>query len=401
LEEIGRGGMAVVHKARQVKLNRVVALKMMLRADAVSRARFLAEAEAVAAIQHPHVVQVFDYGDHAGTPFLAMEYVPGGTLADALASPGCKPRVAPRDAASLLQKIASGVAAAHDLGIVHRDLKPSNVLLASPDRQVGGSPPLDPRVADFGLAKRTAGADLTHTHVVMGTPAYMAPEQAKGAKFAGPPADVWALGVILYECLTGSRPFGGDDAQSTLDAVLNTAPVPARKLVPRLPRDLETILGKCLTKDPYDRYPTAKELADDLGRFTRGESILARPVGLVRRGIKWARRNPTLTSLLVAVVASLAVGLAVSITYAVRADREAERARRALDDRDRAVARQQQLAREFYLFLKHPENLSKAERTRLVNEFLAQHPELSREEFNQVLGGGQAAQSATQNFDGD
>jgi WD40 repeat protein/tRNA A-37 threonylcarbamoyl transferase component Bud32 len=293
LGELGRGGMAVVYRARQLGLNRPVALKLMLRADTIARARFLAEAEAAAAVRHPHVVQVFDFGEHAGTPFLAMEYLDGGTLADRL---GDGKSVAPYDAAALVSKVATGVAAAHELGIVHRDLKPSNVLLDAAG---------EPRVADFGLAKRVAGSDLTHTQAIMGTPAYMAPEQARGAKFAGPPADVWALGVILYQCLTGRRPFAGDDVQAILNAVLNTEPVQLRKLVPGVPRDLDTIVSKCLTKESDGRYPTAKELADDLGRFGRGESIAARPAGPAERAVRWVRRKPTAAALYATLAAVL------------------------------------------------------------------------------------------------
>ena len=202
LEPLGEGGMGVVWKARQVKLNRLVALKMVLgeqRAGSKELIRFLAEAEAVAAVKHPHVVQVYEYGEADGRPFLAMEYLPGGSLADRLKRTG---RLDPKAAAELVATLAGAVQAAHDLGIVHRDLKPGNVLYDEHGQ---------PKVTDFGLAKRAGGSDLTATQAVMGTPAYMAPEQARGeTKFVGPQADVYSLGVILYECLTGTRPF--DDA---------------------------------------------------------------------------------------------------------------------------------------------------------------------------------------------
>ncbi|MDB5313364.1 MAG: serine/threonine protein kinase [Gemmataceae bacterium] len=213
--------MGVVYLARQTALNRPVALKMILgvgRASALDLARFLAEAETAAAIDHPHVVRVYDFGQHAGRPYLAMEYLPRGTLADRVRAG----RLPARSAAELVERIARGVSAAHSQGVVHRDLKPGNILF---DDQGG------PKVADFGLAKQ-GQSDLTQTQVVMGTPAYMAPEQAGGrSKFAGPQADVWALGVILYECLTGTRPFEAENTGELLARV--------RTAVPEVPRDLD------------------------------------------------------------------------------------------------------------------------------------------------------------------
>ena len=287
LGELGRGGMGVVHKARHVKLNRVVALKMMLGGARVGRSdliRFLAEAEAVAAIEHENVVQVYDYGDADGRPYMALEFCPGGTLGGALKTrESVTATTSARDAAKLVARVARGVAAAHALGIVHRDLKPANVFL-----DAAGVP----KVADFGLAKRGDGSDVTQAGQVMGTPAYMSPEQAKGeSKFVGPQADVWALGVIFYEALTGARPFTGT-VQEILAKVQNADPVAPRKAVPAVPRDLELICLKCLAKAAHERYATAKELADDLDRFGRGEPILARPAGVLERAYKWARRNP-------------------------------------------------------------------------------------------------------------
>jgi serine/threonine protein kinase/WD40 repeat protein len=356
LGELGRGGMGVVYKARQVSLNRTVALKMILgseRVDAHGLVRFLAEAEAVAAVRHPNVVQVYDLGHHEGRPFLAMEYVDGGSLADRLRPPSPPPdgpvvgrRFAPRDAAALIESVARGVAAAHAEGIVHRDLKPGNILLAKksearstksetnpnpdtnprPGTRQGGGPvsvigsdsglglvsdfvlrisDFQPKVGDFGLAKRLGGPDgPTRTQAVVGTPAYMAPEQAGGqGKFVGPQADVYALGVILYQCLTGDVPFRDEDNWSLLRKVLEEQPPPPRKLAPGVPRDLELICLKCLEKEPHLRYPTANELADDLRRFLDGRPVTARPISTARRVWRWCRRNPapaTLAGLLLA-----------------------------------------------------------------------------------------------------
>ncbi len=288
IELLGEGGMGVVWKARQIKLNRTVALKMVLGADragARELIRFLAEAEAVAAITHPNVVQVFEYGDAAGRPYLAMEYLPGGSLTDRLKRDR---RLEPMAAADLVRSLAEAVQAAHDLGIVHRDLKPGNVLFDEQGR---------PRVTDFGLAKRAGGGDLTATQAVMGTPAYMAPEQARGdTKFVGPQADVYSLGVILYEGLTGSRPFDDASQMDLLRMVMEEPPDRPGKRVPGLPRDIELICLKCLEKDPAERYPTAGALAADLRRFAAGEPVSVRAAGVVERAAKWARRKPTLAA---------------------------------------------------------------------------------------------------------
>jgi WD40 repeat protein len=287
LSELGRGGMGVVYRARQVGLNREVALKMVLGdhwTDPRGLIRFLAEAEAVAAVRHPRVVQVHEFGDAGGRPFLVMEYLPGGTLAERLRVGRLDPRVA----AGLVAELARGVAAAHELGIVHRDLKPGNVLFDAS----GG-----PKVADFGMAKRGAGHDLTATRAVMGTPAYMAPEQARGeSKFVGPPADVWALGAILYECLTGTSPFPAAHADAVLCRIRADDPVPVRSRAPSVPRDLERVCLKCLEKAPGARYPGAGELAADLDRFLAGEPVSVRAVGPIERLAKWARRKPALAT---------------------------------------------------------------------------------------------------------
>ena len=327
--ELGRGGMGIVYLARQVHLNRTVALKMIRAgglADAEERARFLAEAEAIAAVKHPGIVQVFDFGTHNDLPFFSLEFCAGGSLADRLVDHP----LPPREAAQLVEQVARAVQAAHDKGIVHRDLKPANVLLGE-DGQ--------PRVVDFGLARRVeSGPGMTATGSVVGTPSYMAPEQAQGRKDLGPAADVYSLGAILYDCLTGRPPFKAANVYDTLLQVVSEEPVPPRQLNPKVPIDLETICLKCLHKGPAARYPTAAELADDLGRWLAGKPIAARQAGRVERAVKWARRRPTAATLLgVSVLAALGLAVLSSValwqwqTAVAALEREQqERTRRAL-----------------------------------------------------------------------
>jgi Tol biopolymer transport system component len=305
LGELGRGGMGVVYKARQVGLNRLVALKVILageHAGPEQAARFRREAEAAARLQHPHIVQIHDIAEHQGRPYFSMEYLPRGSLAQRL---GGTPLPA-RQAAALVEALARAVQVAHERGVVHRNLKPANVLLAA-DGQ--------PKVGDFGLAKWLDGSGgQTHTGAVMGTPSYMAPEQAAGrAKDVGPAADLYALGAILYEALTGRPPFKAATQVETIQQVLSAEPVPPARLQRQVPRDLETVCLRCLEKDPRRRYATAAELADDLRRFLKGEPVQARPVRAWERGLKWARRRPALAGLavvgLVALVSVLAGGL--------------------------------------------------------------------------------------------
>jgi serine/threonine-protein kinase len=275
LGELGRGGMGVVYRARQVHANRDVALKMILSADHAAPSelvRFRTEAEAVARLQHPHIVAVFDVGEHAGRPYFSMELCPGGSLAGKLTDTP----MSADEAARVVLKVARGVAAAHAAGVVHRDLKPHNVLLTADG---------DPKVADFGCAKVSGPGDkqLTATGAVIGTPSYMAPEQAGGAKLVGPAADVYALGAILYECLTGRPPFRGPTPTDVLLQVLGEDPAPPRELNADVPRDLESVVMRCLEKDPVRRYPTAAELAADLERFTLGEPVTASRTGLLEQ----------------------------------------------------------------------------------------------------------------------
>jgi serine/threonine-protein kinase len=299
LGELGRGGMGVVYKARQVDLGRVVALKMVLAGGHATEAdllRFLAEAEAVAALEHPNLARLYESGRHAGLPYFTLEYLPGGSLADRLAT-GPLPV---REAAGVVEGAARGVAHAHQAGIIHRDLKPANILLASDGTA---------KVADFGLAKRLgAGDGPTTTGSVLGTPSYMAPEQADGRKGVGPAADVYGLGAVLYECLTGRPPFRASTPLDTILQVVSEEPVPPARLNPQVPRDLDTVCLKCLEKEPRRRYGAAGDLADELRRFLDGRPVLARPVGPLGRGWKWARRNPTVAGLLGAVGLSLMGG---------------------------------------------------------------------------------------------
>jgi tetratricopeptide (TPR) repeat protein len=300
--EVGAGGMGLVYKARHLALDRVVALKMVL-AGAHARAkdleRFRAEAQAVARLQHPNIVQVYEVGEAGGLPYISLEFVPGGTLAK---KSGHEPQP-PAAAARTVEALARAVQYAHERGIVHRDLKPANVMLADDGT---------PKVTDFGLAKRLeADSGQTQTGQILGTPSYMAPEQAGGdtAK-VGPAADVYALGAILYDLLTGRPPFTGSSVLDTLEMVRTREPVPPGQLAGKLPRDLETITLKCLQKDPARRYPSACELADDLRCFLDGRPIVARPVGSVERAWRWAKRNPWLAGL-GASVALLLIAVAV------------------------------------------------------------------------------------------
>src|SRR5262245_4392303 len=287
---LGQGGMGVVYKARQVRTDRVVALKVPGHLDLETRVRFTTEAQAAARVSHPHIVQVYEVGEYLGRPFLALEYVDGGTLASTLTGAPLPPRAA----AALAETLATAVGAAHAHGVMHRDLKPANILLQKDEggwmKDEGKTMPasslilhpssLRPKVADFGLARRIdTDTGQTRSGMILGTPDYMAPEQAAGRnKEVGPAADVFALGVILYELLTGRVPFKGTGMLETLEQVRTLDPVAPRRLQPGVPRDLETICLKCLQKDLTRRYAVAGELADDLRRFLAGEPVQARPI---------------------------------------------------------------------------------------------------------------------------
>jgi tRNA A-37 threonylcarbamoyl transferase component Bud32 len=301
LGEVGRGGMGVVFRARQKSLQRVVALKMILANHLASTdhvRRFHDEARAAAGLRHPNIVQIHDVGQSNGLHFFTMEYVEGDNLAVRLA----RAPLDRTDAVRLIAKVARAVQHLHEHHVIHRDLKPSNILLDAD----GG-----PHVTDFGLAKcLTSDSQATATGVIAGTACYMAPEQATGRSATlGPACDIYSLGAIIYELLTGRPPFLEDSPLDTLLQVLGGEPVPPRRLDRRIPRDLERICLKCLARTPADRYPSALSLADDLERFLRGETLEAQPPGLFRRLWTWGRREPALASRVAVLTAFYAVDL--------------------------------------------------------------------------------------------
>ncbi len=311
LEVLGRGGMGRVYKAKERALGRIVAIKMLIDAgDDMLIARFQAESQAVAGLQHPNIAQVFQIGQVNGQPFLVLEYLSGGSLAQQLAG---KPQ-SPADAAQTVELLARAMEHSHKHGIIHRDLKPANILLAADGT---------PKITDFGLAKRLQeNSGMTRTGEILGTPSYMAPEQASGGtSTAGPAADVYALGAILYEMVTGRPPFQGPDTMQTVMMVLTMEPVSPSRLLPQLPRDLETICLKCLEKLPRKRYESAAALADDLRRFIEGRPIVARPVPWWERTLKWAGRRPWAAGFLGLLFASV-LGLLVGIVHIQRTNRD-------------------------------------------------------------------------------
>src|SRR5580765_848599 len=293
LEEIARGGMGIVYKARQKSLDRIVALKMLLLGERSGKdlaQRFRAEAAVAASLQHPNIVAMHEVSAHEGQPFFAMDFIEGQSLGKLNAE--CEVRNAEwlRRAARYVKIVAEAIHYAHEHGILHRDLKPSNVLIDPFDQ---------PRVTDFGLAKNLHhDSELTLSGQVLGSPNYMSPEQAAAKRgLVGRRSDVYSLGAILYHLLTGRPPFVGETLTDTLQDVVNTEPVSPRLLNPSVPRDLETLCLKCLEKEPARRYPTAQALAEDLDRFLRHEPIHARPIGPTARLWRWCRRKPLVASL--------------------------------------------------------------------------------------------------------
>jgi serine/threonine-protein kinase len=298
--------MGVVYKARDVRLHRIVAIKMIVAggyAGYEERTRFLTEARAVARFNHPNIIQIYEVGEHEGLPFFAMEFCDGGSLADKLKGT----ILSPAEAGRLLETLARAMHYAHEQHVVHRDVKPANVLFTADGT---------PKVVDFGLAKRLDEAGQTHTGEVVGTPAYMAPEQAEGRlDRIGPWSDVYTLGAVLYAMLTGRPPFQAPTAYETIRRVREEEPVPPRQLNPGVPRDLEIICLKCLRKEPERRYASAGALADDLRRFLNGEPILARRTTLAERTVKWVQRRPTVKAFL---WMSGLVALAAALYWALR-----------------------------------------------------------------------------------
>jgi eukaryotic-like serine/threonine-protein kinase len=328
LDEIARGGMGVVYRAMQSRLNRIVAVKMILTGQLAGDdevRRFHAEAEAAANLDHPGIVPIYEIGEHDGQHYFSMAYVPGESLAATLRDGPLDPN----EAARLLHLVSEAVAFAHQNGVIHRDLKPANVLLEDVSSDTDDVPGIAtanvrPRITDFGLAKRThEDQGLTLTGQILGTPSFMAPEQASGqGDEVGPAADVYSLGAVLYSTLTGRPPFQAASLAATLRQVLEFEPLAPRQMNPAVPRDLETICLKCLQKDPARRYESATELALDLRRFQNGEPIRARRVGPVERASKAIRRRPVVSSLVAAIVVLTLGGFAAVTSQWQRAEHE-------------------------------------------------------------------------------
>ena len=358
VEVLGKGGMGVVYKARQKKLNRLVAVKTVLAgAQPEDLLRFMNEAEAVARLQHPHIVQIYEVNMQEGRPYFSMELVEGGNLAQRLKGGAPLPA---RDAARLVEQVTRAVEYAHARGIIHRDLKPANILLKIADASlqiekadsqstIGNLQYAIPKISDFGLAKyMDLGMGLTQTGAIVGTPSYMAPEQASGkSRIIGPCTDIHALGAILYELLTGRPPFKAATMMDTLEMVRTQEPVPPSQLQPKIPRDLETICLKCLYKEPNRRYLSAAALADDLGRYLRDEPIQARPVSRSERLGRWCRRHPVVAGLTGTIALLLLTGAIVATLTAFHLNdvaKEEARLRRSAEEQEGIAQKQTAIA---------------------------------------------------------
>ncbi len=304
LRMLGRGGSSDVYEAMSLAVPLPVALKMCCRMkDSPGiRVRFLAEVKSLARIHHPNIVSIIDAGVANDHPYFTMEILRGGSLDQKLRGHP----LPPGEVGRLVETLARAVSHLHQAGIIHRDLKPHNILFRD-----GGSPVSSPVIIDFGLAKVLDEPPLTHTGAIMGTPMYMAPEQAEGREI-GPAADIYALGSILYACLTGRPPFSAASMIETLHQVRNNYPVPPRQFNQSVPRDLETICLKCLEKNPQNRYSSAEALADDLRRFVKAKPIKARPIGLLERGWKWLRRDPVRFALGAGLLLGLTIGVSAT-----------------------------------------------------------------------------------------
>jgi WD40 repeat protein len=379
LAELGRGGMGVVYRARQTKLGRVVALKMILvgaHAGEDDLARFKTEAEAIARLQHPHIIQIHEIGDHDGLPYFSLEFCGGGSLAQKLAGTP----LPPKEAAALVETLARAMQAAHDKGVVHRDLKPTNVLLAEDGT---------PKVSDFGLARKLDEAGQTATGAVLGTPSYMAPEQASGkSKELGPACDVYALGALLYECLTGRPPFKAATALDTLMQVVSEDPVPPRQLQPKVPRDLETVCLTCLHKEAGKRYATAEALAEDLRRWQGGEPITARPVGRLERLAKWARRRPAAAALIAVSAVALAAALGGGAAFTLRLQDQVAQTEKARDELQAKSNELQAKSDDLDRTLRHSQRLLAGSRIQLADSAWREgHVGLVRDRLDEVPPG--------------
>jgi tetratricopeptide (TPR) repeat protein/tRNA A-37 threonylcarbamoyl transferase component Bud32 len=346
LAEIGRGGMGIVFKAHDAALDRKVAVKVLRpgRGDSRARARFVREAQAAARVKHDHIVSVYAVGNPAdGPPFLVMEYLAGPSLAELIQN---QQRLEPRQAAALATQVADGLAAAHAAGLTHRDIKPANVMLEGPEQGTGPleSQVLSPvpgraKIMDFGLARLAAlPSSVTQQGAVVGTPAYMSPEQARGEDSLDPRTDIYGLGVTLYEMLTGDVPFRGAP-HMVLRQVIDSEPAPPRRLNDAIPPDLETIALKAMAKEPHRRYQTAQAIADDLRCWLNGEPIVARPAGTIERLWRWCRRKPVVASLTAALVLVLALGFGGVAWQWRRAEGNAARAKAKADEAERGFRR--------------------------------------------------------------